>query len=101
MVGSKPTDAASITIDNIIKPTFKELSEGQCQAYEERKKERQAKLDTLKKQHDEEFEALQRKTEEEDLDLFLATFKKDRQGIVTCTGELKLTPLAENPSEKY
>ena len=41
---------------------------------------------------------MKKRTEEEDLDLFLATFKKDRQGTITSTGELKLPPLAEKLS---
>ena len=70
MTGSKATDLSAITTDNIIKPTLKHLSEAQRQG-----------LDEWKKKRNEEFEALRLKREQEDKELYLASFKLDRQGI--------------------
>ena len=37
--------------------------------------------------------------EEQDLKAYLATFKKDCQGAITSTGEIKLPPLLSKPTE--
>ena len=75
----KPSE---VDADNIIKPGLDELSEEHRQAYE-----------ALKKQREEAFEALKKKREEEDLQSFLANFKKDRQGNITPIGEIRFPPL--------
>jgi hypothetical protein len=41
---------------------------------------------------------LQRKKEEEDQKAFLATFTKDRQGSITSTSKVRLTPLLDDTS---
>ena len=69
MAGFKDTDLSGITTDNIIKPTLKDLSEAQRQGLDEWKK------------RNEEFEALRLKREQEDEELYLASFKVDRQGV--------------------
>ncbi|KAF0935206.1 hypothetical protein E2562_031153 [Oryza meyeriana var. granulata] len=58
MSGSKIPKPGDISTDNIIKPSFDELSEEHHQAYEAYKKKR----------------------EEEEMDRFLANFNKDHQG---------------------
>ena len=85
MTGSKVTDLSVITTDNIIKPTLKDLSEAQCQC-----------LDEWKKKRNEEFEALRLKREQEDEELYLASFKLDRQGVTTPIKEPKYVPLSIN-----
>ena len=75
----KPSEVGT---DNIIKPGLDELSDEHRQAYEARKKQRE-----------EAFEALKKKREEEDLEAFLSSFKKDRQGNITPVEEIKFPPL--------
>ena len=81
MTNSK-NDASNITTDNIIKPTLEELSEDQRQG-----------LIAWRKQRKEEFEALQRKRDEEDEELYLASFKKDRQGMISPITNPEYVPL--------
>ena len=81
MANSK-TDAVGINTDNIIKPTFEELSEEQRQG-----------LEAWRKQRKQEFEALQRKKDEEDEELYLASFKKDRQGVIAPIKNPEYVPL--------
>ena len=69
MTGSKAKDLSAITTDNIIKPALKDLSEAQRQGLDEWKK------------RNEEFEALRLKREQEDEELYLASFKLDRQVV--------------------
>src|SRR6266540_7266182 len=88
MSDGKIPQSSKISVDNIIKPSFDELSEDQRQAF-----------GALKKQRQKEVEALLRKKEEEDTEVFLASFKKDRQGTITSTGEVKLPPLLSKPTE--
>ena len=78
MTGSKDTHLSSITTDNIIKPTLKDLSEAQRQG-----------LDEWKKKRREEFEALRLEKEREDEELYMASFKLDRQGITAPIKELE------------
>ena len=88
MSNGKIPQPSKISADNIIRPSIDELSEDQRQAFE-----------ALKKQCQKEVEALLRKKEEVDTEVFLATFKKDRQGTITSTGEVKLPPLLSKPTE--
>ena len=69
----KPSE---VDADNIIKYSLGELSEEHRQAYETRKKQREEAFEALKKNH-----------EEEDLEAFLASFKKDHQGNITPVGK--------------
>ena len=85
MTRSKAIDLSSITTDNIIKPTIKDLSEAQRQG-----------LDEWKKKRSEEFEALRLKREQEDEELYLASFKLDRQGVTTPIKEPAYAPLNVN-----
>ena len=85
MTGSKATDLSGITTDNIIKPTLKDLSEAQRQG-----------LDEWKKKRNEEFEALRLKRELEDEELYLASFKLDRQGVTAPIKEPEYVPLSIN-----
>jgi hypothetical protein len=71
MSGSKIPKPADISTDNIIKPTFDELSEEHRQAYAAYKKKR----------------------EEEEMDRFLANFNKDHQGNITAVGKITFPPL--------
>ena len=80
---------AKISAENIIRPSFDELSADQREAYETLKKQRQ-------EQREEEIKALKEKQEEEDLQAYLASFKVDRQGTGTSQGEIKLPPLLGN-----
>jgi len=84
MTNSK-TDAASISTDNIIKPTLEKLSEEQRQG-----------LEAWKKKRDEEFEALRAKRDQEDQDLYLSSFKVDRQGVISPIKEPEFVPLDAN-----
>ena len=77
----KPSE---VDADNIIKPGLDELSDEHRQAYEARKKQRE-----------EAFEALKKKREEEDLEAFLSSFKKDRQGNITPVGNVNFPPLID------
>ena len=77
----KPSE---VDADNIIKPGLDELSDEHRQAYEARKKQRE-----------EAFEALKKKREEEDLEAFLSSFKKDRQGNITPAGNVNFPPLID------
>ena len=77
----KPSE---VDADNIIKPGLDELSDEHRQAYEARKKLRE-----------EAFEALKKKREEEDLEAFLSSFKKDRQGNITPAGNVNFPPLID------
>ena len=70
---------AKVSAENIIKPSFDELSAEHLEAFEALKKQRQEQLEALEKQRKEEFEALKKRQEEEDRETFLASFKKDRQ----------------------
>ena len=81
---SKLPKPSEVDADNIIKPGLDELSDEHHQAYEARKKQRE-----------EAFEALKKKREEEDLEVFLSSFKKDRQGKITPVGNVNLTPLID------
>ena len=81
MTNSK-SDASNITTDNIIKPTLEELSEDERQG-----------LIAWRKQRREEFEVLQWKRDEEDEELYLASFKKDRQGVISPIANLEYVPL--------
>ena len=81
MANSK-TDAAGINTDSIIKPTIEELSEEQLQG-----------LDAWRKHHKEEFEALQRNKDEADEELYVSSFKKDRQGVIAPIKDPKFVPL--------
>ena len=85
MTGSKATDLSGITTDNIIKPTLKDLSEAQRQG-----------LDEWKKKRSEEFEALRLKREQEDEELYLASFKLDRLGVTALIKEPEYVPLSIN-----
>ena len=87
-VGQQDPQPFKISADNIVRPSFDELSADQRQVFE-----------ALKKQRREEAEALLRKKEEEDMEAFLASFKKDHQGAITSTGEIKLPPLLSKPTE--
>src|SRR6266542_3732357 len=87
-VGRQDPQPSKISANNIIRPSFDELSEDQRQAFE-----------ALKKRRQKEVEALLRKKEEEDMEAFLASFKKDHQGTITSTGEVKLPPLLSKPTE--
>jgi hypothetical protein len=77
----KPSE---VSADNINKPSLDELSDEHRQAYE-----------TLKKQHEEVFEALKKKCEEQDLEAFLSSSKKDRQGNITPVGNINFPPLID------
>ena len=79
---------SEVNADNIIKPSLDELSEEHRQAYE-----------ALKKQREEAFEVHKKKRKEEDLEAFLASFKKDRQGNITPIGEIRLPPPIDQPHE--
>ena len=87
MTNSK-TDAAGISTDNIIMPNLKELSKEQRQG-----------LVAWKKKRDEEFELLRQKWDEADQELYLASFKKDRQGVILPIKEPEYTPLSINIDE--
>ena len=63
--GNKIPKPVDISTDNIIKPSFDELSEEYRQAYE-----------AYKKKHD-----------EEELDKFVANFNKERLGNITAVGD--------------
>jgi hypothetical protein len=52
----------------------------------------------LRKKQEKDLEELQRKKEEEDQKAFLATFTKDRQGAITSTSKVRLTPLLDDTS---
>ena len=78
--------SAEISTENIIRPSFDELSDEHRQAYE-----------AFEKQRDEAFEALKKQRKEEDMQAFLANFNKDRQGNATPVGEIKLPPLPVEP----
>ena len=84
MTNSK-TGAASISTDNIIKPTLEKLSEDQRQG-----------LEAWKKKRDEEFEALRAKRDQEDGDMYLSSFKVDRQGVISPIKEPEFVPLDVN-----
>ena len=84
MTNSK-TDAAGINADNIMKPTLEKLSEDQRQG-----------LEAWKKKRDEEFEAMQAKRDQEDQDLYLSSFKVDRQGVILPIKEPEFVPLNAN-----
>ena len=71
MSGNKIPKPADISTDNIIKPSFDELSEEHRQAYE----------------------AYNKKRDEEEMDRFLANFNKDRQGNITAVGDITFPPL--------
>ena len=75
----KPSE---VVADNIIKPGLDELSDEHRQAYE-----------ALKKQREEAFEALKKKRKEEDLEVFLSSFKKDRDTSSTYLVFQTLLPL--------
>ena len=81
----KPSE---VDVDNIIKPSLGELQEEHRQAYE-----------TRKKQREEAFEALEKNHEEEDLEAFLASFKKDHQGNITPVGNVDFPPLIDEQDE--
>ena len=53
-------------------------------------KESRRKIEGLKE--------LQRKKEEEDLAAFMSTFTKDRQGVITSSGEASLMPILDDTS---
>ena len=92
MTGSKATDLSDITTDNIIKPTLKDLSEEQRRVLGEWKKKRR-----------EEIEAPQLEKEREDEELFMASFKLDRQGITAPIQEPEYVPLninTDTPSDR-
>ncbi|KAK1668451.1 hypothetical protein QYE76_056610 [Lolium multiflorum] len=99
MSDGKLPQPAEISAENIIKPSFDDLSAEQLEAYEALKRKRQEQLEALEKQRKEEFEALKKRQEEEDRETFLASFKKDRQGGATSLGEVKLPPLLGDPAE--
>lgn len=89
MTGSgKTPNPAEIDADNIIKPHLDELSEEHREAYE-----------ACKKQREEAFEALKKKREEEDLEAFLSSFKKDRQGNITPVRNVNFPPLIDEQDE--
>jgi hypothetical protein len=69
--GNKIPKPADISTDNIIKPSFDELSEEHRQAYEAYKKKR----------------------DEEDMNRYLANFNKDRLGNITAVGDITFPPL--------
>jgi hypothetical protein len=97
MAGPAIPRPGEIDTENIIRPAYGDLSEDRCQLFEEIKAKRQEEINVLRKQQEEELktrlEELQSKNEEEDLEAFMVTFKKDRQGAITSTGEARLTPL--------
>jgi hypothetical protein len=99
MSDGKLPQPSEISAENIIKPSFDDLSAEQLEAYEALKRKRQEQLEALEKQRKEEFEALKKRQEEEDRETFLASFKKDRQGGATSLGEVKLPPLLGDPAE--
>ena len=90
---------AEVSAENIIKPSFDDLSAEQRQDYEAWKKERQEQLDALEKKRKEEFEALKKQQEEEDVKSFLSGYKKERQGGLVPLGENKLPPMLGIPAE--
>jgi hypothetical protein len=92
MSDSRIPQPSEINAENIIKPSFDDLSEDQRQAYEALKKQRQQK-------REEEFLAQAKKEEEEDAEAYLASFKKDRQGSATQLGEIKLPPILSKTAE--
>ena len=71
-----------INTDNIIKPTLEESSEEQRQG-----------LIACRKQRKEEIEELQWKKDKE---LYLASFKKDRQGVISSVANPEYMPLNVN-----
>ncbi|KAI4977212.1 hypothetical protein ZWY2020_051111 [Hordeum vulgare] len=77
----KPSE---VDVDDIIKPSLDELSEEHRRAYE-----------MCKKQREEAFEALKIKHEEEDLEAFIASFKKGRQGKITPVENVNFPPLID------
>ena len=81
MTNSK-TDVTNINVDNIIKPTLEKLSEEQRQG-----------LEAWKKKRDEEFGALRAKRDQEDQDVYLSSFKVDRQGVISPIKEPEFIPL--------
>ena len=84
---------AKISAENIIKPSFDDLSEEQRKSYETLKKQRLEQLEALELKRKKEFEDLKKRQEEEDMETFLARFKKDRQGAVTSLGDVQLPPM--------
>ena len=79
---SSKTDVTNINVDNIIKPTLEKLSEEQRQG-----------LEAWKKKRDEEFGALRAKRDQEDQDVYLSSFKVDRQGVISPIKEPEFIPL--------
>ena len=77
-----------ISAENIIKPSFDELSEDQRQHYETWRKQRQDQMR-------EEYEAKVKKQEEEDMEAYLENYSKDRQGKTTPLGKIKLPLLGK------
>jgi hypothetical protein len=86
MSEGKIPQPAEISAENIIRPSFDDLSAEQHEAYEALKKQRQEK-------RQEEFMAQQKKREEEDMEAYLANFKKERQGSAIQLGEINLPPV--------
>jgi parvulin-like peptidyl-prolyl isomerase len=76
-ISPKPAEK---NIDNIV--TFDDLSDEQRQGYEVLRKKRREEFEAMKKK-------LMKKYEEEDLQEFLASLKKDHQDNVTQVGEIK------------
>jgi len=98
MTAPKIANPGEVTADNIIRPTFDELPDDHRQAYEAIKNKRQEEINALRKQQQEKLEELQREKEKEDMEAFMATLKKDRQGTITSVGEARLTPLLDDTS---
>ncbi|KAK1668214.1 hypothetical protein QYE76_056373 [Lolium multiflorum] len=92
MSEGKIPQSAEISAENIIRPSFDDLSAEQRGAYEALKKQRQEK-------RQEEFMAQQKKREEEDMEAHLANFKKERQGGAIQLGEINLPPVLGESAE--
>jgi hypothetical protein len=90
---------AKVSAENIIKPSFDDLLADQHESYEALKKQRLEQLEALELKCMEEFEALKKRQEEEDREMFLASFKKDRHGDVTSLGDIQLPPMLGDPAE--
>ena len=65
MSDGKLPQPAEISAENIIKPSFDDLSVEQLEVYEALKRKRQQQLEALEKQRKEKFEALKKRQEEE------------------------------------
>jgi hypothetical protein len=93
MSSSQISQPVKISAKNIIKLSFEDLSAKQREAYEALKNKGQEQLEAMEKKSKEDFEALKKRQHDEDMEMFLGSFHKDRQGVVTLLEEAKLPPM--------